>query len=178
MKNKIVDMDGLRKYKKEHNFFETPKAIAIKMADLLEAVGRDSRVLEPSIGMGALAKALEESTPYPIQIDYCEMQEDFIPHLSKYNRVGADFAELKATSLYDAVIMNPPYKNNLAQKHIDHAWNCTKPGGRIVALVSAGAVGYLDEEYMGHVFHKEEIKKGFKETSIDTFLYLIIKPLY
>jgi len=171
----IVDQKTLRQYKKKYNFFETPAKIADKMASLLEGIGINAKILEPSAGLGALIKAVEKWCKFP-QIDFCEIQEVFYEKLTDYNHVGTDFMEYNPGSVYDAVIMNPPYKNGLAEKHVDHAWDCLKPGGRMVALVGRRAADFIDDEFYGHVFYREEIKKGFRETSINTYLFLIHKP--
>jgi 16S rRNA G966 N2-methylase RsmD len=174
----VVDLNMLRAYKKKFNFFETPEVLADQMAGFLDGLGRNARILEPSAGMGALIRAIERAMLFLPQIDYCEIQEEFAAILSTYNRVGSDFMQYKPGPVYDAVIINPPYKNKLAELHVDHAWNCIKPGGWIVALVGKTAGSYIGSEYEGHIFHEEMIKKGFQETAVDTCLFLINKPLW
>jgi len=173
----ITNSDDLRKYKKKTNFFETPNVLANQMAGLL-AIKHGDKILEPSIGLAALIKAVEKKYKFEFSVDFCEIQDSFYPHLTDYNFVGSDFVDYNPGQIYDAIIMNPPYKNKLAEKHIDHAWDCLKPGGKIVALVGEGSINYIDEEYSGYVFHREEIKKAFKETPITVYLLLIHKPLY
>lgn len=174
----IVDQASLRAYKKKYNFFETPEKIAEKMGVLLEEMGRDVRILEPSAGLGALIRAAEEGSDFPPQIDFCEVQEEFCEALADYDKVGDDFMMYNPGPIYDAVIMNPPYKNNMATDHTNHAWDCLKPGGRIVALVGESGARFIDEEFMGHILHREVFEKGFSETTIKTYLFLINKPLY
>ena len=174
----ITNQDSLRKYKKKYNLFETSEKIGNKMGDFLQELGRDVRLLEPSAGTGNLIKIAEKWCDFKPVIDYCEIQEDLCESLSVYNKVGTDFLLYNPGNIYDVIIMNPPYKNKSAIKHVDHAWDCLKGGGRIIVLVDIGSCEYLDNEYCGHVFHKEEIKKGFKETNLTTCLYLIHKPLY
>ena len=175
----IVDDKTLRQYKKEFNFFQTPPKIADKMGAFLAEMGRDVKILEPSAGLGALAHAAEKYLDDSAEIVCCEIQDEFIKILeSKYKTVKRDFLDFHPGPVFDGCIMNPPFRNHAAEKHVDHAWDCLKPGGRLVALVGKGAVDSIDEEFYGHVFHKEKIVKGFKETSVDTFLYLIHKPLY
>jgi hypothetical protein len=178
----IVDEASLRRYKKEFNFFETPAALADKMAELIDDVGYGARILEPSAGLGSLARAVQRAIKYPISpIEFCEVQQGFVDTLTSAGlvRVGGDFMEYRPGPVYEAVIMNPPYKNKTAEQHVGHAWNCVRPGGKIVALVGENAMRWIDDEFLGHIFEKEEIKKGtFEETNVKTCLYLIIKPLY
>lgn len=177
----VVDAASLRRYKKEFNFFETPEPLADKMAELIDDIGRNARILEPSAGLGALIRAVQKTIKYDIlPIEFCEIQEEFAKILEESGavRAGNDFLAYHPGPIYDAVIMNPPYKNKLAERHTDHAWDCIRPGGRIVTLVSMEAAKWIDEEFEGHVFVREEIQKGaFKETNVATCLFLIIKPL-
>lgn len=179
MSTLIVDSDSLRAFKKKTNFFETPPAIAERIADLIDDVGRDARILEPSAGMGALIKAVHQAIKYPIApIDFCETQHEFIPVLSTLgNQVGKDFEQYNPGPVYDAVVMNPPYRNRAAERHVNHGWECIRPGGKIVALVNTTTAEWIDEEFCGHVFVREALEKGFTETSITTVLFLIHKPL-
>ena len=178
----IVDADTLRLYKKQFNFFETPTALADRMAELIDDLPENSRILEPSAGMGALIRACQRLIKNkPVFYDVCEPQPEFVTILEKLGatHVGDDFTAYRPSPIYDGIIMNPPYKNRMAEKHLDHAWNCCKPGGRIVALVGSGAVEYIDSEYEGYVFERSLIpRKTFAETPIETCLYLIHKPLY
>lgn len=177
----IVDASSLRRYKKEFNFFETPEALANKMAELVDDVGRNARILEPSAGLGALIRAAQRTIKYPIQpFHFCEVQEEFAAILATYGavQVGADFIEYQPGPIYDAVMMNPPYKGGLAEHHVNHAWDCIRPGGRIAALVGMTAAEWIDEEFSGHIFVREEFGRGaFEETSVKTCLFLLCKPM-
>ena len=176
----IVDAKSLRRYKKKFNFFETAEELADRMAELIDDVGLGARILEPSAGMAALISAVHRAIKYDIEpIDFCEIQEEFSEILIRAGarKVGGDFLELSPEPIYDAIIMNPPYKNRMAEEHVDHAWKCLRPGGKIVALVSPTASEWVDTEFEGHVFVREEIPAGtFKETNIRTCLFLIHKP--
>jgi predicted RNA methylase len=176
----ITDQKSLRKFKRDTNFFETPQPIADRMAYLIDDVGRNARILEPSAGRGALIKAVQRAVQYSIKpVEFCETQIEFHPSLSELGAACAarDFEQFNPGPLYDAIIMNPPYRNRAAEKHVDHAWDCLKPGGKIVALVGTSAAEWIDDEFSGHVFEREVFAKGFSETSITTVLFLIHKPL-
>ena len=178
----IVDADSLRAYKKKTNFFETPEPLADRLAWMIDDVGRGAKILEPSAGRGALIRAVRRAISYPIQpVDFCEIQEDFVGALEADGaaRVGSDFEQYRPGPIYDAVIMNPPFKGGLAERHVSHAWECVKPGGKVVAIVGDNAASWIDEEFSGYVTIKEENPKGsFKETGVKTWSYLIHKPLW
>jgi len=175
----ITDTKTLQRYKKKYNFFETPEVIANTMAELLDSLGRGARILEPSAGIGALLNSLKRvDITNSYVLDFCEIQKEFLPYLSGYNHVGEDFMEYTPGRVYEAILMNPPYKSKLAEAHTDHAWECLKPGGVLVTLVGGTGAKYIRDEYSGHIFDEIKYVNGFSETSVDTFLFHIHKPKY
>ena len=67
------------------------------------------------------------------------MQQDFLD----YAAAGA--------SLFDAVVMNPPFANNQDIGHIRLAWDRLHPGGRLVAICSEGPF-----------FREDAVARGFR----------------
>jgi hypothetical protein len=173
----IIDAAALKTYKKKFNFFATPDKIATFMSSFL-GLGRGALIIDPSAGTGVLLRAADVEIPFEKSLHYCEVQPEFDQYLTAYTKVGTDFLAYNPGPIYDAVIMNPPYKNGADKIHIDHAWDCIKPGGRIICLVSINTATRIDDEYEGHVFERHEYKKAFKETSITVVMFLIFKPLY
>ena len=173
----VLDAKTLKEYKKKYNFFATNAALSAKAADLLDT-GRDLLVLDPSAGLGALLKAAKEAMHHTAKFHYCEIQDVFHSSLRDFEYRGNDFMEYNPGQMYDAIIMNPPYRNRQAISHTEHAWKCLKSGGRIVTIVNRAAMDYIMEEFQGYMFHCELIKKGFAETNIETYLILIIRPVY
>jgi 16S rRNA G1207 methylase RsmC len=49
-----------------------------------------------------------------------------------------DFLTVSPPGTFDAVIMNPPFKDGADIKHILHAREFLKPGGRLVAICAGG----------------------------------------
>lgn len=178
----VVDAGTLKAYKQQFNFYATPPEVAARMAQLIDDVGLGARILEPSAGLGGLIQVIKQAIVYPISpIEFCEVQPEFAPILVRLGAVpaGTDFLEYHPGPVYDAVVMNPPYRNRQAIKHVAHAWNCTKPGGRIVSLVDPKTGDWIMDEFQGHVFDRQVLPKGtFVETPIETHIYLIVKPLY
>ncbi len=122
------------------NLFQTPESIAWKLAGMIPTGGR---VLEPSAGLGRILDAIErranptelvavEIAPQCASVLYARetcrlIQEDFLACDSE--RLGG---------LFDAVVMNPPFKMGTDIKHIAHAFTMLKPGGLLVALCFDG----------------------------------------
>jgi hypothetical protein len=122
------------------NLFQTPEAIADKMAGLL-TLSADSVVLEPSAGLGRIYKALRRVHGGPVVL--AEQSADCCRELyaiTEQDRAATirqgDFLEMDIKA--DAVIMNPPFKMGRDIKHILHAFECLAPGGLLVSLCYNG----------------------------------------
>lgn len=132
------------------NLFQTPRVIAARMADLIrERIGdrTGARILEPSVGLGRLwepfsgeADAMRQA--WQMVEDSGECVRAFEKMLKRAGIVRhRDFLDTTADDLggrFDAVIMNPPFKQGRDVKHIEHALEMVRPGGRLVALCYNG----------------------------------------
>lgn len=129
------------------NLFQTPPDIARQLAEALPTLAEGARILEPSAGLGRLYRAartrfagaalvLVEQAPQCCAELYTTTEHDPRATLKQ-----ADFLTLlpeDAGGLFDAVIMNPPFKQGRDIKHIRHALGFLRPGGRLVAICAAG----------------------------------------
>ena len=134
-------------------FFQTPDHLARRMAELARLKPGDI-VLEPSAGLGRIVRHLVAAGAQveAVEIDpancltlramsgiRCVVQQDFLD----YAAAGA--------SLFDAVVMNPPFANNQDIGHIRLAWDRLHPGGRLVAICSEGPF-----------FREDAVARGFR----------------
>lgn len=126
-------MGVLSQWRNVPDFFPTPSHLVRRMIELADILPGQS-VLEPSAGSGNIAFAL-----HPLcHLKCVERCFSMVEHL----RAGgldvecADFLELPAMPIYDRVLMNPPFSRGIDLKHIDHACQMLKPGGRLVAICS------------------------------------------
>lgn len=119
------------------DFFPTPESHA---ADLVALAGIEPgmTVLEPSAGHGMLAEAARAAGA---KVDAVELAGDLreILQAKGFGLVGSDFMDTTPAQSYDAVVMNPPFSNDMDIDHVRHAYDHLKPGGRLVAIVSATA---------------------------------------
>ncbi|WP_230599535.1 LPD38 domain-containing protein [Aeromonas hydrophila] len=119
------------------DFFPTPESHA---ADLVTLAGIEPgmTVLEPSAGHGMLAEAARAAGA---KVDAVELAVDLreILQAKGFGLVGGDFMDTTPAQSYDAVVMNPPFSNDMDIDHVRHAYDHLKPGGRLVAIVSATA---------------------------------------
>lgn len=129
------------------NLFQTPAVLAGRLVESLPALAPGARMLEPSAGLGRLYVAararfneagivLVENAP-----QCCAELYRMTEHDARATLKQADFLTLTPADtggLFDAVLMNPPFKQGRDIKHIRHALDFLRPGGRLVAICAAG----------------------------------------
>ena len=121
------------------NLFQTPAEVARQMADALEADALH-RVLEPSAGLGRLLDALPSGCAVTAIEEAPALCAYLLDHAAAPRLLCRDFLSVTAEELggFDRIIMNPPFKMGRDVKHIMHAYQFLKPGGRLVALCYDG----------------------------------------
>lgn len=145
---------------KRYGFFPTPDdAVALVLRDvsLFREKGEPRlRVLEPSAGTGNLARRCakvdrdnissyaRERYRFDPLVDCVEIQPELADGLRASGLYGhvytANFLSLSpaTTGFYDRVVMNPPFDRERDIDHVVHALTFLKPGGCLVAVMSAG----------------------------------------
>ncbi|TDX61950.1 uncharacterized protein DUF4942 [Methylosinus sp. sav-2] len=130
--------------KNDGGFFETPTPLVERVLE--EAgmwAGRDCselRVLEPEAGLGRIAYAAAALGADVTAIELNAQRARELAAGRKCRVYCRDFFdETPATlGLFDAVLMNPPFDGQRDIDHVIHAWSFVKPGGVLVAIMSAG----------------------------------------
>jgi len=123
--------------KDEFNFFPSPPAVVKRLMELAD-VRWGMMVLEPSAGDGAIALACSEADAF---VDCIELMEANAEKLKAHERLNVrqmDFMTVDPVVAYDRVVMNPPFLKQSDIKHVTHALQFLKPGGLLVAVMSAG----------------------------------------
>lgn len=185
-----MEMDLRKKLAWDRNafndFFPTPESRADWIASEADIQpGMD--VLEPSAGNGVLAEAARKAGG---NVDVVELASDLRDILKEkgFNVVGSDFDEFKPEKLYDRVLMNPPFSNDLDVKHVRQAYDHLKPGGKLVAIVSTMAGERSNKrnqafrEWLNELGAREEklpegmFKESMNPTSVATKLITLMKP--
>lgn len=120
------------------NLFQTPVAVAERLAGLLGLKGGE-RILEPSAGLGRLLDAVKLYSP--AEVVAMEISPACCAELFHQNRADVtlkqrDFLTVAPgdLGLFDAIIMNPPFHMRADIRHIMHARQFLKPGGKIAAI--------------------------------------------
>lgn len=124
---------------KKFGEFFTSAEVAAKVAEYA-GIREGVAVLEPSAGGGALAR---EARKRGGKVQCVEVQPGLAHELALANFpvIRADFLTLTPGELgqFDVVLMNPPFDRGRDCDHVRHAWQFVKPGGRLVAIMSARA---------------------------------------
>jgi len=127
--------------KKDRQAFYTPPGLARLVAKAAR-LWPDLRVLEPSVGQGALVKAAMEGTPslnfHCFEIDPATAA-DVSWSLPEVTIETCDFLEVAPFNV-DRVLMNPPFSGNQDVRHITHALRFLVDGGYLVSILPAGTV--------------------------------------
>ena len=137
--------------------YYTPPALARRVIELSGTKAGD-RVLEPSVGEGALVLALAEVIGPDFDLVAYELDDvatqkcgamlsDKVDSWALYRRdfldVRADDADDPLAAVkpgkilrpVDVVVMNPPFASDADIRHVTHAWQFVKPGGTLVAVM-------------------------------------------
>ncbi len=124
--------------KDEFNYFPTPPEVVARLLELA-GVQPGMRVLEPEAGQGAIAFPCAQAGA---TVDCYELMEANYKTLAGTTGLGdvrhMDFLAATPRAIYDRVVMNPPFAKQADIKHVLHALRFLKPGGKLVAVMSAG----------------------------------------
>lgn len=132
-----------------HDFFPTPAGLADALVARLDLRPGES-LLEPSAGQGAIALAAKRACPslHIVCMEILPANQKALIDLGFTVCHGGDFLaqvpHLDHVAGFDAVAMNPPFGRRADVKHVTHALEFLRPGGRLAAIMSAG-VSFRDD---------------------------------
>ena len=141
---------GLLTLPPDLGWFPTPTPLAVDLVRLSGA-RPGSRVLEPSAGEGAIVAPLLAigAVVDAVEIDpkrHAVLRELMGDPVSVRCQRG-DFMARDREPIFDAVVMNPPFAPRSTDVgHVRHAFDFLAPGGRLVAVMSAGTVFRQDRK--------------------------------
>lgn len=173
--NSVINTETATNWKKDLQFFPTPRNIAEHMCSLAEIMP-ESFVLEPSCGRGDLADVIWEKNPAMLfGIDINPDMEVHLKNKPYDTATGVDFLEEDIQGYWDRIIMNPPFncgKNGKDFDHIMKAYEILAPGGILISIVSEASCIHIDNKSKAfqqflkdHNAYVEKIDPGaFKES--------------
>ncbi|WP_428383750.1 methyltransferase [Nevskia ramosa] len=119
-------------------WFPTPAALAARIVEMA-GIAPGMLALEPSAGEGALARVMVAAGASVRVVEYDIVRvAKLMMEFGKANVVAADFLTLAPEKIFDRVVMNPPFAKRADIHHVRHALKFLKPGGSLVAIMSAG----------------------------------------
>ena len=163
--------------------FPTPAPLAARMVELAD-IEPGMCVLEPSAGTGRIIQALrdnftETGTGYALTaVEINGSLADILETGMSVDDIHrADFLTWESATSFDRVLMNPPFTVGADIKHIKHAYELLKPGGKLVAICANGP--RQTDQLKPLADYWEPLPAGtFEEsgTSVSTVLLSISKP--
>lgn len=125
--------------------FDTPPAVVARLIELAEILP-GMECLEPSAGVGNIVEGLLAAGGI-VRANEIDAKRRKMLFERNYSRkapnlmVGdRDFMEVPPRPKFDRVVMNPPFAKQADIDHVTHALRFLKPGGRLVAVMSAAVM--------------------------------------
>ncbi|WP_262385658.1 class I SAM-dependent methyltransferase [Duffyella gerundensis] len=132
-----IQLSGALPDQKTHQFYPTSGELATQLLDEVNICEGES-CLEPSAGMGGLADLMPKTQTTCVEISplHCRVLE-----AKGHSVIEGDFMQWAAETRqrFDVVVMNPPYSEGRAAAHLKAAAGLVKAGGRLGAIMPAGA---------------------------------------
>ena len=168
-------------------FFETPRAVVERMLELVPPESM-ALTLEPSAGLGAIVRVLDErGVDWIVMVEKNEqrcaaLEKEF----KRQDRwvIQGDFMNFQEHPGYrfDRVYMNPPFEELQDIDHVRHAYDLLTNGGALVAVMSEGPFFRSDrkaEEFRAWFDmvggHSEKLPEGsFKESGTGVNARLVV----
>lgn len=126
---------------RDFGYFPTSEEIARALFERVDQSLEGLRILEPSAGKGALAAIAKRKGA---RVECVEIQTGLCAELRAqgFATRQADFLTLDPSEVgqFDGVVMNPPFDRGRDCDHVRHALQFVKPGGFLIAIMSAGTV--------------------------------------
>lgn len=177
--SKIRDMTFRARLTQRGDIQFTPEKVSGQLI-ALSGINASSKVLEPEAGIGSIADEVKKTTPH---VDCIEISYEFreLLGLKGYNLVGQDLLMCDPRPVYDAVLMNPPFSDEC--RHIRHAYDFVKPGGRLAAVCCVRMLESNNREYVTYRewlseqrFRFVDTDEKFEMTGTNTKILVIEKP--
>jgi len=132
-------------------FIPTPAPLADLLVDWVDPQPGDV-ILEPEAGTGRIVEAIvraydDASEAHVACYELLETNREKLADIAadadgEIKILGDDFlqADPAKATVYDSVVQNPPFEKGADIAHVRHAIRFVKTGGKLAAIVSAGAM--------------------------------------
>jgi predicted RNA methylase len=131
----ILETGSYSQVKQDFGQFDTPDLLAEQIARIAD-VGAGMSVLEPSAGIGNLAKAVRQFEAMVTCWEIDPKRAEALRGIAHSLNVG-DFLAAAPAPAFDRVVMNPPFAGQADIDHVVHASKFLRQDGKLVAIMSA-----------------------------------------
>lgn len=149
-----ISVRGTVPSSRSYQFYPTPAGLAERLVELAD-IQPGHKCLEPSAGQGGLAafmpadSTLVELSPLNVSVLEAKgfgqvIQADFLAWAGK---------AVSSSARYDRIIANPPFDQGRWLAHIEHAATLLATGGKLCAILPAGALGKVIVPGRKHRYH-------------------------
>lgn len=163
---------------KSHQFYPTPPMVAERAVALAE-VEPEHWCLEPQAGTGNLAALLPRNSTQCIEVSKLRCE---VLRAKGYRVECADFLTWSAAARlrgikFDRVVMNPPFDSGRWQAHLLAASSLVAPGGRLVAVLPAGAPSRVElaPEFDWSLEFPATFENAFSGTSVSVVIMVAVR---
>jgi tRNA G10 N-methylase Trm11 len=118
-------------------WFPTPPDLARRVVDMA-GIEAGMSVLEPSAGTGAIAAFALARGADVVAVEIDAERVRVLAGFPGLRVMHGDFMNLPVVQAFDRVVMNPPFAKRADIHHVMHAYAMLNPGGKLVAIMSAG----------------------------------------
>lgn len=160
---------GVAPEKVSHQFYQTPQEL-VELVHEYACIEDHHKVLEPSAGTGALLKGINPHQAVAVEVT--PMRAAMLKEQG-FDVRQVDFLDMEPNQSFDRVVMNPPYSNGQALRHVKHALGFLNQGGMLVAVVPASLKG---QTFPGYRMQTSEVMAGkFKDAGVNVFVLALEK---
>jgi predicted RNA methylase len=135
----IMETGEYSRTKQDFGQFDSPEDVVARVIQLA-GIEPGMVVLEPSAGLGNIAKAAEAAGGKVTAIEIDAKRCGTLAGLTNITAHNHDFLSQTPTAHFERVVMNPPFAKQADIEHVLHAYQCLKSGGRLVSVMSASVL--------------------------------------
>ena len=116
--------------------FDSPPAVVARILELAQ-IRAGMSVLEPSAGLGAIAHAAAAAGAIVSCVEL-DPSRAAVLKTEGFKVLVGDFLTFSHLGPFDLALMNPPFAGQVDIDHVRHAAAMLRPGGLLIAVMSAG----------------------------------------
>ncbi|MFC5393066.1 methyltransferase [Bosea vestrisii] len=133
---------GAATRKQDLGQFDSTPVVVARIVELAQ-ISPGASVLEPSAGLGAIAHAAAAAGAVVTCVELDPSRAEVLK-AEGFKVLAGDFLTFSHIGPFDLVLMNPPFAGQADIDHVRHAAAMLRPGGLLVAVMSAG-VGFRQD---------------------------------